>query len=198
MLEPLGVAIHAVDLAHLRPAHTVAVLGAGPIGLLIAAVAKASGAGEIYMTEPLAYRREFALDYVADAVLNPDDTDVVAGIMRLTGGRGVDVCVELSGSVPGTRLAFDLIRVGGRISLVGLTGAPVSLNTSDDIIYKEATVIGTTGRLMWDTWWQMDRLLASGRFDPREVITHRFGLEDHAEAFELAHSGKAGKIILKP
>ena len=65
MLEPLGVAIHAVDLAHLRPGQTVAVLGAGPIGLLTAAVAKAAGAGEIYMTEPLAHRRQFALDNAA-------------------------------------------------------------------------------------------------------------------------------------
>jgi len=87
MLEPLGVAIHAVDLAHLRPGQTVAVLGAGPIGLLTAAVAKAAGAGEIYMTEPLAHRRQFALDYVADVALSPDETDVVAEIMRLTGGR---------------------------------------------------------------------------------------------------------------
>ena len=72
----------------LKPGETIAVLGAGPIGLLTAAVARAGGAGEIYMTEPLAHRRQFALDYVADVVLNPDDTDVVAEIERLTDGAG--------------------------------------------------------------------------------------------------------------
>jgi len=100
MLEPLGVAIHSVDLAHLKPGQTVAVLGAGPIGLLIAAVARASGASAVYMTEPLAYRRQFALDYIADSALDPYEKgmDVVAEIRRLTGGRGVDVAFEAAGA----------------------------------------------------------------------------------------------------
>ena len=61
--------------------------------------------------------------------------------------------MELSGSVPGTRLGFDLLRVGGRTGLVGLTGDPVCLHTHDDIIYKEATIKGTTSRIIWKTWW---------------------------------------------
>jgi len=159
----------------------------------------ALGAHPLFVLEVKLDRLSMAQRIVPQAVgLNPAEQDSVAAVRKATGGRGVDICVELSGSVPGTRLAFDLLRVGGRISLVGLTGKPVSLSTSDDIIYKEATVIGTTGRLMWETWWQMDRLLASGQFDPRDVITHRFSLEDHGEAFELARSGKAGKIILTP
>ena len=80
MLEPLGIAIHGVDLGQLKPGCTVAVLGAGPIGLLTAAVARASGARDALMTEPLAYRREFALEYVADAISNPEQSDVVAEV----------------------------------------------------------------------------------------------------------------------
>jgi L-iditol 2-dehydrogenase len=98
LLEPLGIALHSVDLAHLRPGGTVAVLGAGPIGLLIAAVARAAGAAEVYMTEPLEYRRRFAADYVADAALDSEQGDVVAVILGRTGGRGVDVAFEAAGA----------------------------------------------------------------------------------------------------
>jgi threonine 3-dehydrogenase len=198
IMEPMGVATHGL-LIEPVDGQSVAIVGCGPIGIFGAQVATALGANPLFVLEVKPDRLSMAQRIVPQAVaLNPAEGNAIAAVKEATGGRGVDVCVELSGSIPGTRLAFDLIRVGGRISLVGLTGAPVSLNTSDDIIYKEATVIGTTGRLMWETWWQMDRLLASGRFDPRDVITHRFGLEDYAEAFELAGSGKAGKIILTP
>jgi threonine 3-dehydrogenase len=198
IMEPMGVACHGL-LAEAVDGKSVAIVGCGPIGIFGAQVAVALGAHPLFVLEVKPDRLSMAQRIVPQAVgLNPAEQDSVAAVRKATGGRGVDICVELSGSVPGTRLAFDLLRVGGRISLVGLTGKPVSLSTSDDIIYKEATVIGTTGRLMWETWWQMDRLLASGQFDPRDVITHRFSLEDHGEAFELARSGKAGKIILTP
>jgi len=130
--------------------------------------------------------------------LNPAKDDVVSAVRAATNGRGIDIAVELSGSVPGTRLAFNLVCLGGRVSLVGLTGEPVPVNTFDDIICKEVTVKGTTGRLMWKTWYQMDRLVASGRFDPRAVITHGFPLSSFDEAFALATSAKAGKILLVP
>ncbi|MCP4539291.1 MAG: alcohol dehydrogenase catalytic domain-containing protein [Chloroflexi bacterium] len=120
MLEPLGIAIHAVDLAHLKVGQTVAVLGAGPIGLLIAAVARASGASEIYMTEPLAYRRQFASSYVADAVFNPDDTDVVAEIMCLTSDRGVDVAFEAAGAPETFDQAAAVARIGGKAIIAGI------------------------------------------------------------------------------
>jgi threonine 3-dehydrogenase len=153
----------------------------------------------LFVLEINPYRLAMAQRIVPQAVgLSPTKDNVVGRVRAATNGRGVDISVELSGSVPGTRLAFDLVRVGGRVSLVGLTGDPVTLNTTDDIIYKEVTVKGTTGRIMWKTWWQMDRLLAGGRLDPRQVITHRFSLADYAEAFDLARSGQAGKIVLFP
>ncbi len=196
IMEPMGVATHGL-LVEPVDGQSVAIIGCGPIGIFGAQVAAAMGAHPLFVIEVKADRLAMAERVVRQAVaLNPAEVDVVSAVREATGRRGVDIAVELSGSVPGTRLAFDILSVGGRVSLVGLTGEPVTLHTTDDIIYKEATVIGTTGRLMWKTWWQMDRLLASGRFDPRDVITHRFPLEDHVQAFELAHSGKAGKIIL--
>ena len=85
-----------------------------------------------------------------------------------------------------------MMRMGGQIRLVGLNGDPVPINVVSDIVYKEATIKGTTGRIMWKTWHQINRLLATGKFDPRKVVTHRFKLDEYETAFELALSGKAG------
>ena len=111
--------------------------------------------------------------------------------------RGVDVSVELSGSAVATRQCFQILRKGGRVSLVGL-GGDVTLNPTADIIYREAQVYGVTGRVMWETWYQIMDIIASGRFDPIEIITHRFPLGEYAQALELAKSGEAGKILLLP
>jgi len=198
LLEPMGVATHGL-LVEPVDGDSVAIVGCGPIGIFAAQVAAALGAHPLLIMDINPDRLAMAQRIVPQAKgLNPAKDDVVTFVHDATDGRGVDVSVELSGSVPGTRLAFDLVRIGGRVSLVGLTGEPVTLHTTDDIIYREVTVKGSTGRLMWKTWWQMDRLLASGRVDPRKVITHRFALADYEKAFDLARSGKAGKIILLP
>lgn len=198
ILEPMGVAVHGL-LAEPVDGATVAVIGCGPIGIFAAQTAAALGSHPLFVMDISPERLALATRIVPEAVgLNPSEDDTDGAVREATGGRGVDIAVELSGSVSGTKLAFELARVGGRVSLVGLTGDPVTLHTTDDIIYKEITVKGTTGRLMWKTWWQMDRLLASNRFDPREVITHRFPLDQFEQAFDLAVAGKGGKIVLLP
>jgi L-iditol 2-dehydrogenase len=183
MLEPLGIAIHAVDLAHLKPGQTVAVLGAGPIGLLTAAVAKAAGAGAIYMTEPLADRRKFALDYVADAALNPDEVDVVAEITRLTGGRGVDVAFEAAGAPETPDQAAAVARYGGVVVIAGIP--------SDDTYSMGASTARRKGltiklvRRMKHTYPRAIRLVQEGLVDVKPLVTHLFPLERIADAFEM-------------
>jgi len=188
MLEPLGVAIHAVDLAHLRPGYTVAVLGAGPIGLLTAAVAKASGASAIYVTEPLAYRRQFALDYVADAALNPypdkdDDTDVVAEIMGLTGGRGVDVAFEADGALETCDQAAAVARIGGKVIVVGIPSDDTMTFTASTTRRKGLTI--KLVRRMKHTYPRAIHLVQTGMVDVKSLVTHIFPLERIAEAFEV-------------
>ena len=198
VLEPMGVATHGLLVGSIDGS-SLAIVGCGPIGIFAAQIAASLGAHPLFVLDINPYRLALAQRIVPQAVpLNPSEVDAEDTVRAATRGRGVDVSVELSGSVAGTRLAFDLLTLGGRLSLVGLTGDPVTLNTTDDIIYREATIVGTTGRLMWKTWWQMDQLLASGRFDPREVITHRFPLAGYEEALDLASSGNAGKILLLP
>lgn len=194
MLEPLGVAIHAVDLAHLRPGHTVAVLGAGPIGLLIAAVAEASGASAIYMTEPLAYRRQFALDYVADAALDPYEKggDVVAEIMRLTGGRGVDVAFEAAGAPETPQQAAAVTRIGGKVIVAGIPADDTMTMNASTVRHKGLTI--KLVRRMKHTYPRAIRLVQTGMVDVKSLITHTFPLERIAEAFETVAAYDKGVL----
>jgi L-iditol 2-dehydrogenase len=185
MLEPLGVAIHSVDLAHLKPGQTVAVLGAGPIGLLIAAVARASGASAVYMTEPLAYRRQFALDYIADAALDPHEkgTDVVAEIMRLTGGRGVDVAFEAAGASETPQQAAAVTRIGGKVIVAGIPADDTMTMNASTVRHKGLTI--KLVRRMKHTYPRAIRLAQTGMVDVKSLATHTFPLERIAEAFEM-------------
>lgn len=197
VLEPMGVGVHGV-LVDRVDARSVAIFGCGPIGLFAVGIALAAGANKVFALEVAPYRLELARWLFPEAVvLNPLEEDIEGIIREQTGGRGVDVSVELSGSEAATRQCFQILRKGGRVSLVGL-GGDVTLNPTSDIIYREAKVYGVTGRVMWETWYQMMDIIASGRFDATQVITHRFPLEEYAQALGLANSGQAGKILLLP
>jgi L-iditol 2-dehydrogenase len=183
MLEPLGIAIHAVDLAHLKAGQTVAVLGTGPIGLLIAAVARVSGASEIYMTDPLAYRRQFSLSYVADAALNPDDTDVVAEIMRLTDGRGVDVAFEAAGAPETYNQAAAVARIGGKVVVAGIP-ADDTMTFGAGLARRKGLTIKMVRR-MKHTYPRAIRLVQQGLVDVKSLATHTLPLERIVEAFDM-------------
>jgi L-iditol 2-dehydrogenase len=192
MLEPLGIAIHSVDLAHLKAGQTVAVLGAGPIGLLIAAVAKAAGASEIHMTEPLAHRRQFALEYIADTALNPDDVDVVAEIKRLTGGRGVDVAFEAAGESDTPQQAATVARIGGKVIVAGIT-ADDTMNLSASTARERGLTIKPVRRSK-HTYPRAIRLVLAGMVDVKPLATHLFPLERIDEAFKLVAAYDSGVL----
>jgi len=183
LLEPLGIAVHSVDLAHLKPGQTVAVLGAGPIGLLTAAVAKAAAAGAVYMTEPLAYRRQFALGYVADAALNPDESDVVAEIMGLTGGRGVDVAFEAAGAPETPDQAAAMTRPGGKVIVAGIPSDDTMTMTAGTVRRKGLTI--KLVRRMKHTYPRAIRLVQTGAVDVKPLATHLLPLERIVDAFEM-------------
>jgi threonine 3-dehydrogenase len=198
IMEPLGVAVHGV-LVDRVDGRSVVVFGCGPIGLFALGVAAACGATQLFAVEINQTRLNMASLLAPRARrINPEKEDAVEAILSATNGRGVDVSIELTGSPVATRQAFGALRKGGRISLVGLPSDPIELDLVQDIIYKEAKVVGTTGRLMWETWYEIEKLLASGKLDPLPVITHRLPLSDIDQAIELARSGQAGKILLLP
>src|ERR1700689_4513420 len=132
ILDPLGNAVHTV-LAGEIAAKTVAITGCGPIGLFAIAVARAVGATSVFAIEVNEHRRKIASEMKADYVINPSKESASAFVMEKTGGQGVDVVLEMAGHPDSIRTAFDIVRRGGRISLLGLTSKPISLNFSEDI-----------------------------------------------------------------
>jgi threonine 3-dehydrogenase len=198
ILEPMGVAINGLLKEDINN-KTVAIFGLGPIGQFGLAAAAFWGASSIFAVEPNAYRLDMARRLVPKAtLLNPSERDEVNAILEATAGRGVDVSLEISGDPHGVKRAFQVVRKGGRVSLIGLPSRPIELDLTADIIYKEVRAYGSTGRLMWKTWYDTQKLLDSGAFDPTPIITHRFPLDKFDQALNLARSRQAGKILLYP
>ncbi len=197
LLDPLGNAVHTV-LAGPIAASTVAVMGCGAIGLFSIAVAKACGAARIYAIEVNAHRRQVAAEMGADLVLDPTADHAEKRILEATGGTGVDVLLEMSGNPEAMRLGFALLRTGGRASLLGIPSRPFELDFARDIIFKGATVQGINGRKMFETWFQMEALLATGKLNLEPVITHRLKLSEFKKAMELLQSGEAIKVVMRP
>ena len=197
ILDPLGNAVHTV-LAGEIAAKSVAVIGCGPIGLFAIAVARACGAAAIYAIEINAHRRELASDMNADAALDPSVDDIPAFVRNQTDNTGVDVVLEMSGHPDAMRLGFEILRTGGRVSLLGIPSRPVEIDFARDIIFKGATVQGINGRKMYETWYQMEALLKTGRLDLSPVITHRIPMREFSRGMELLQSGEASKILLYP
>ena len=197
ILDPLWNAVHTV-LAGEIAAKTVAITGCGPIGLFSIAVARAVGATTIFAIEVNDHRRGLAKEMKADFALDPTKDDVRAIVAEQTGGLGADVVLEMAGHPDAIRTAFDIVRHGGRISLLGLTSKPVSVNFSEDIIFKGLTIQGINGRRMYQTWYQMTALLKAGKLDLHPAITDRIAMKDFSKGMERLKTGEASKILVYP
>jgi L-iditol 2-dehydrogenase len=196
LAEPLGVALHSVHLASIAAGETVAVFGAGPIGLLTIAALRAAQAGRIWAIEPLAHRRELALALGAHAALAP--AEAVAEILRATGQRGVDCAIDCAAHEDTTSQATQLTRNAGRIVL---TGIPSTLMISVDasaMRRKELTLFNVR-RSNHETEEALELLQAHGDwFAP--LLTHTRPLDRIDEAFDITshYRDGVGKMIVKP
>lgn len=197
ILDPLGNAVHTV-LAGEIAGQTVAVTGCGPIGLMAIAVAKACGCSTLFASEVNPHRLALARRMGADELLNPAEVDVVARVRQATGGTGVDVLLEMSGNPRAIHQGFQLLRAGGRASLLGIPTQPVTFDLVADIIFKGATVQGIYGRKMFETWIQVTALLKAGRLNLEPLFSQRVPLDRFGDAFSLLHGGQAGKILFYP
>jgi threonine 3-dehydrogenase len=195
--EPFGNAVYTVLSAPVT-AKTVLVTGCGPIGLWAVGIAKAAGARAVYATDINPLRLDIAREMGATLAINSSEQDPVEVIKAETGGIGVDVLCEMSGNWRAIKQGFAALRNGGRVSILGIPPRPVEIDLANDIVFKGATIYGISGRLIWETWYQTQALITTGMVDPSPVITHRFKLEEFAEAFQLMNEGKAAKVALFP
>lgn len=195
MQDPLGNAVHAV-LAGDVIGRSVAILGCGPIGLFAIAVSKAVGAGPVWASDTTLYRLQLARKVGADHVAQVPGEDVEAMIKDATDGQGADVVLEMSGAPVAVQQAMRIARPGGRVSLMGLPSGPVSLDVAEDIIFKGLTVQGIVGRRLYQTWYTMKSLLATGNLDVSPILTHRLSFTEYAAGMELMRSGQCGKVVL--
>ncbi|MGH7499965.1 MAG: L-threonine 3-dehydrogenase [Gemmatimonadales bacterium] len=196
IMDPMGNAVHTV-LESSVPGSSVLVLGCGPIGCFAVGVARAAGASLVIASDFNPRRLELACAMGAHVTLNPGKDDVLARIRELTGGDGVDLVCEMSGHPSGHAQAFAAARLGGQVNLLGTPSTTTEVDFARDVIFKGLTLYGVTGRKMYETWHEMRRFLRAGQLDPRPVITHRFPLEEIAEAIQVIKDGEAGKVILE-
>ena len=196
-MEPLGTAVRAASEMQLAGAN-VMVLGCGPIGLFAVAAAACMGAAKIFATDISPVRLEIAKTMGATQVLNPLAQDVAQIVLANTNNFGVDAVIEASGNVDALKGSFQYLRKGGRMALIGLPGKPIEIELGRDIVFKEAKIIGIHGRKMFETWTQMENLLASGKLDVAPVITHTLPLRQWQQGVELAKTGQACKVIFHP
>ena len=197
VMEPLGNAVHTAFAGPLSGCN-IAVTGCGPIGLFAIGVARAAGAARVFASDVAPYRLDVARRMHADAVIDVSRESFVDRVRELTGGQGLDGVLEMSGNPQAVRDGLSALRGGGRISLLGLPKESFDLDWNRLVIFKGATIHGIIGRRMYETWYQMDNLLGSGRLDIRPAITHVMPMQDFDQAIALLRSGKAGKVVLVP
>ena len=194
ILEPLGVAIHALDLGHLRLGGTAAVVGCGPIGLLLIQVLRAAGAGEITAFEPLAHRRAAAAA-LGVAAVDPAEAADPAVLAGLT-GEGVDVAFELAGNDAAVQLAMAAARPGGRVVLGGIPGTDTTTFSASVARRKGLTIAMV--RRMNEVYPRAIALAAEKRVDLTMLVTARYPLAEAADAFRGAAARTGLKAVIEP
>jgi threonine 3-dehydrogenase len=195
IFDPLGNAVHTVMAAGVS-ARSVVITGVGSIGLMAIPVARAAGASSIIAIDVNREKLDAAKRLGADHTFLASESGIVGAVKSLTNGDGVDVLLEMSGSASAIDMGLQMARNGGTAALLGIPSDSVNLNLAERIIFKGLTVLGVNGRLMFETWYQTQALVKSGRVDLRSIITHVLPFDQYEKAFELMSDGRAAKIVL--
>ena len=195
MLEPLGVAIHAVDLGKLKAGMRIGVVGCGPIGLLIIQLARLSGAAQIIATDKLAHRLEAAQRFGADQAFSVAETLGLSAFRAAVEERGVDVVFEAAGTQDAVDDAFTAILPGGKVVLAGIPGDDRTSFSASTARRKGLTI--KLVRRMKHTYPRAIELVSKGLVDVRSLVTHRFALEEAPEAFRVAERREGLKVVIE-
>ena len=193
IFDPFGNAVHTA-LSYPLVGEDVLITGAGPIGLMAAAVARHVGARFVVITDVSAYRLELARTMGVDLALDVSTTRIASAQESLGMVEGFDVALEMSGHPSALPEIVDNLNHGGRVAMLGLPSQPIDIDWSK-VVTHMITIQGIYGREMFETWYAMSAMLRSG-LDISSVVTHRFAATDWQAAFEIARGGQCGKVVL--
>jgi len=193
ILDPFGNAVHTA-LSFDLIGEDVLITGAGPIGILAAAVSRFVGARHVVLTDINDYRLQLAHKLASIHTTNVTNTSIEETMRTLNMSNGFDVGLEMSGNANAFNSMIKNMYHGGHIALLGFLPTTTEINW-DEIIFKGLQLKGIYGREMFETWYKMTQLLRSG-LDISPIITHRFPASEFEQAFEIVHSGECGKVIL--
>jgi len=195
ILDPLGNAVHTA-LAFDLVGEDVLITGAGPIGLMAAAIARFVGARNVVITDVNEARLQMAPAMGVTRAVNVSDPAVdLRDVMRELGmTEGFDVVLEMSGAPAAFQQFLGAVINGGKVALLGIPSRDIAIDWNQ-VIFKGLTLQGIYGRQMFETWYKMKNLLLSG-LDVTPIITHHFPMERYQEGFDVMRSGRSGKVIL--
>jgi threonine 3-dehydrogenase len=193
IFDPLGNAAHTA-LSFDLVGEDVLITGAGPIGVMAAAIARHAGSRNIVVTDINPYRLELAERMGATRAVNVSNTQLTEVMKELNIIEGFDVGLEMSGAMPAFEQMLTTMNHGGKIAMLGLPSDKMAIDWSQ-VIFKGLTIKGIYGREMYDTWYKMTSMLQSG-LNVEPILTHRFAAEDFQLGFDSMLSGNSGKVIL--
>ena len=193
IFDPFGNAVHTA-LTFDVVGEDVLITGAGPIGIMAAAVVRHAGARFVVITDVNEYRLNLARKMKVDLALNVTKTSIADAQKQLGMAEGFDVALEMSGNPTALRDAIHNMAHGGRIAILGIPESEFAIDWRD-VIFNMLTIQGIYGRRMYESWYKMTVMLQSG-LDIQPVITHRFSYSDFEQAFQVMRSGNSGKVIL--
>jgi threonine 3-dehydrogenase len=193
ILDPLGNAVHTA-LAFDVVGEDVLITGAGPIGIMAAAIVRFVGARHVVITDVNDYRLAIAKKMGATLTVNVTRDSLDAAMKKLGMKEGFDVGLEMSGNASALREMLRTMHHGGSVAMLGIPPSEVAIDWNE-VILKGLTIKGIYGRQMFDTWYKMAALLQSG-LDVRPVITHRLPYTEYQRAFQIMGQGASGKVVM--
>ncbi len=193
IFDPFGNAVHTA-LSFPVLGEDVLVTGAGPIGIMAAAVAKHAGARYVVITDVNPYRLELATKVGVTMAVDPRKTSLQEVQQKLGMREGFDVGLEMSGNASAFRDMLANMSHGGKIAMLGIPAEQIAIDWNK-VIFNMLTIKGIYGREMYETWYKMTVMLESG-LDIEPVITHHFPWQEYEKGFAVMHTGNSGKVIL--
>ncbi len=197
--EPTACVVHGLDKLELAPGSKVLLIGAGPTGLVLTQLLRASGAGYLVVAAPSQHKLDIALERGADLIVKIDRADPTAAYAQLkeAAGSGFDYVIDATGVVNVLNEALALLRVGGTVFVYGMTAESAEWTIAPyDVFRRELTIKGSFAQQ-----FSFDRALLAlrgGRVDTSGMVTHRFGLDQYAEALQAVASSECIKAVIRP